>query len=384
MLEKQVLGENVSFLNLKCKMEVFQKGFNCYGEMLMPIGETRERIRDFFIGLEFVPIFIYNFIVAWLSVNSTVKKATKNFHQKMSEMNLPAEVVEKLTRDYASIKDHIFDDLLSRKEETQAQSANIRKNERVSTVLLKTLPGYNIYLERKRGERQGLKSAFALESTKTVILTVSILRAIESDVYWVAVCIATYALYSSIFGFASELFINNKVSVSGLTGNIMKTLGEVLSDTKVITIVGLALSSHVIIGAPFNPYYHQIYGLDAFGHYISGLGIGLFATKLYRTFISHVSYTTALTSLGWDKLTLITGKFEGIAELPFVLYSSIGVGLLWEAMEEIFEKFTPRLVNIFFWNGVTDLFVNALGALTAYVLVSRNLIIKGATADKNT
>jgi len=383
MLEKQVLGENVSFLNLKCKMEVFRKGFNCYGEMLMPIGETRERIRDFFIGLEFVPIFIYNFLVAWLSVNSTVKKATKNFHQKMSEMNLPAEVVEKLTKDYASIKDHIFDDLLSRKEETQASSVNIRKNKRVSTVLLKTLPGYNIYLERKRGDRQGLKSAFALESTKTVILTVSILRAIESDVYWVAVCIATYALYSSIFGFASELFINNKLSTSGLTGNITKTLGEVLSDTKVITIVGLALSAHVIIGAPFNPYYHQIYGLDAVGHYISGFGIGLFATKLFRTFISHVSYTTVLTSLGWNKLSVITGKFEGIGELPFVLYSSVSVGLLWEVLEEIFERYTTRLVNVFFWNGVTDLFVNVLGALTAYILVSRNLIIKGATADKN-
>jgi len=52
-------------------------------------------------------------------------------------------------------------------------------------------------------------------------------------------------------------------------------------------------------------------------------------------------------------------------------------------MEEIFEKFTPRLVNIFFWNGVTDLFVNVLGALTVYVLVSRNLIIKGAATDKN-
>lgn len=383
MLEKQVLGENVSFLNLKCKMEVFQKGFNCYGEMLMPIGETRERIRDFFLGLEFVPIFIYNFIVAWLSVNSTVKKATKNFHQKMSEMNLPAEVVEKLTRDYASIKDHIFDDLLSRKEETQAPSANIRKNERVSTVLLKTLPGYNIYLERKRGERQGLKSAFALESTKTVILTVSILRAIESDVYWVAVCIATYALYSSIFGFASEFFINNKLSTSGLTGNITKTLGEVLSDTKVITIVGLALSAHVIIGAPFNPYYHQIYGLDAVGHYISGFGIGLFATKLFRTFISYVSYTTVLTSLGWNKLSVITGKLEGIGELPFVLYSSVSVGLLWEVLEEIFEKYTTRLVNIFFWNGVADLLWNVLGALTAYFLVSRNLIIKGVADDRN-
>lgn len=349
----------------------------------MPIGETRERIRNFFIGLEFVPIFIYNFLAAWLSVNSTVKKATKNFHQKMSEMNLPAEVTETLTKDYTSIKDYIFDGLLNRKEKTQVTSANTRKKERVSTILLKTLPGYSIYLKRKQGDREELKSALALDATKTIILTVSILRAIESDVYWVAVCIATYALYSSIFGFASELFINNKVSVSGLTGNIMKTLGEVLSDTKVITIVGLALSSHVIIGAPFNPYYHQIYGLDAFVHYISGFGIGLFATKLYRTFINYVSYTTALTSFGWNKLSLIAGKFEGIAELPFVLYSSIGVGLLWEAMEEIFEKFTPRLVNIFFWNGVTDLFFNVLGALTAYVLVSRNLIIKGAIADKN-
>lgn len=364
-------------------MKVIQKDFSYYGEMLMPIGETRERIRNFFIGLKFVPIFIYNFSAAWLSVNATVKKATKNFHQKMSEMNLPAEVTETLTKDYTSIKDHIFDGLLNRKEKTQATSANTKKNEKVSTILLKTLPGYNIYLERKQGDREGLKSAMALDATKTIILTVSILRAIESDVYWVAVCIATYALYSSIFGFTSELFISNKVSVSGLTGNIMKTLGEVLSDTKVITIVGLALSSHVIIGAPFNPYYHQIIGLDAFGHYISGFGIGLFATKLYRTFISYVSYTTALTSFGWNKLSLITGKFEGIAELPFVLYSSIGVGLLWEAMEEIFEKFTPRLVNIFFWNGVTDLLVNVLGALTVYVLVSRNLIIKGAATDKN-
>jgi len=351
--------------------------------MPTPKGQIRARIRNFFIGLGFVPIFIYNFLASWFSVNSTVKKATKNFQQKVSETDLPAEVAEKLTRDYASIKDHIFDSLLSRKEETRPPSTNIKKNEKVSTILLKTFPGYNIYLERKRGDREGLKSALALDSTKTVILTVSILRAIESDVYWVAVCIATYALYSLIFGFASELFINNKLSASGLTGNITKTLGEVLSDTKVITIVGLALSAHVIIGAPFNPYYHQIYGLDAIGHYISGFGIGLFATKLYRTFISHISYTTVLTSLGWNRLSLITGKFEGIGELPFVLYSSISVGLLWEMMEEIFEKYTTRLVNILFWNGVTDLFVNVLGALTAYVLVSRNLIIKGATADKN-
>jgi len=41
--------------------------------------------------------------------------------------------------------------------------------------------------------------------------------------------------------------------------------------------------------------------------------------------------------------------FETSAELPFICYSSIFVGLLWEGLEEIAEKFTPRVINVFFW-----------------------------------
>jgi hypothetical protein len=68
--------------------------------------------------------------------------------------------------------------------------------------------------------------------------------------------------------------------------------------------------------------------------------------------------------------------FEARAELPFVCYSALFASLMWEGLEEIVEHFTPRVVNVFFWNGVADIFVGLLGAITAYVLVTRFGFIK--------
>jgi len=160
-------------------------------------------------------------------------------------------------------------------------------------------------------------------------------------------------------------------------GSAIDVIGEALSDTKVIAIVGLALSSHAILGAPFVPLYHVIPNIDFVEHYISGFGIGLFAAKAYGTFISRMSYSKALTILGSVELNNQILLFEGAsAKLPFVCYSTVFVGLIWEGLEEIAENFTPRVVNVFFWNGVEDILIGLLGALTAYMLVSRSFIIK--------
>ncbi|MDH5754454.1 MAG: hypothetical protein OEY95_04540 [Candidatus Bathyarchaeota archaeon] len=334
----------------------------------------RVGIYNFIVGLALVPIVICKFIIVWLSVNSTVSKANKVFSEKLLRMGLPEETTETLAKEYASIKDYVFEGFLKRKD--KIQSSNAGKTSSSRKVLIKILPGGQVFLRIKNSNTKDIKSTVLLDATKTIILLVGVARALKRDVYWVAVCFASYILYSLFFGLASELVAKHQDSSKGLLGSIINTIGEALSDTKVIAIVSLALSSHAILAAPFVPLYHVIPGLDFVEHYISGFGIGLFAAKTYRTFISYVSYNKALTILGSAELSHQISLFETSAELPFVCYSSIFAGLVWEGLEEIVEKFTPRVINVFFWNGVADIFMNLLGALTAYTLVRRSLIIK--------
>ncbi len=331
-------------------------------------------IHNFFVSLALVPIVICKFIITWLSANSTVSKANKIFSEKLLRMGLPEETTETLAKEYASIKDYIFEGFLKRKD--NIQSSNAVKTSSSRKVLIKMLPGGQVFLRIKNSDTKDIKSAILLDATKMIILLVGVSRALQRDIYWVVACFASYVLYSSLFGFASELIAKHQNSSKGLLGSVINTIGEALSDTKVIAIVSLALSSHSILAAPFVPLYHVIPGLDFVEHYISGFGIGLFAVKAYRTFVSYISYSKALTILGSMELSHQISLFEMSAELPFVCHSSIFVGLVWEGLEEIAEKFTPRVVNVFFWNGVADILMGLLGALTAYTLVCRSLIIK--------
>lgn len=338
----------------------------------------RDRIHtathNFLVTLGLVPIVIMNFVAMWCSVNSTVKKASRMFSEKLSRRGLPEETVRTFTKKYASIKDYIFEGFLKRKNRIQSSSrrqANISRR-----VLIKILPGGQVFLRRRDSESREIKSAILLDTTKTVILLVGIARALERDVYWVAACFISYILYSLLFGIMSELIGKYKDSSKGLLGSAVSSLQEALSDTRVIAITSLALSSHSILAAPFVPLYHVIPGLDFVEHYISGFGIGLFAVKTYRTFITHVSFNRALGILGRSELTHQISLFEKVAELPFMCYSSLFVGFAWEGFEEIAEKFTPRVVNVFLWNGVADIFMNLLGGLTAYTLVYYSFIIR--------
>ncbi|MGC9346184.1 MAG: hypothetical protein ACP5ER_05290 [Candidatus Bathyarchaeales archaeon] len=332
------------------------------------------RIHNFFVSLALVPIVICKFITMWLSVNPTVSKTNKVFSEKLSRTGLPEETTETLVKEYASIKDYIFEGFLKRKD--RIQKLNVGKTSSSRKVLIKILPGGQVFLRIKNSNTKDIKSAILLDATKTIILLVGVARALKRDIYWGAVCFTSYILYSLFFGLASELVAKHQDSSKGLLGSVIETIGESLSDTKVIAIVSLALSSHSILGAPFVPLYHVIPGLDFVEHYISGFGIGLFAVKSYRTFISYISYSKALTILGSAKLSHQISLFEASAELPFVCYSSIFVGLVWEGLEEIVEKFTLRVINVFFWNGVADILMNLLGALTAYMLVHHSFIIK--------
>jgi hypothetical protein len=331
-------------------------------------------IHNFFVSSALVPIIICKFIIAWLSINSTVNKAKKMFSEKLSRMGLPKEATETLTREYASIKDYIYEGFLQRKD--KIQSSRAEKTSSFRKVLIKLLPGGQVFLRMREGNTRNMASTIVLDLTKTIILIVGVARGLEGDMYWMAVCFASYVLYSLFFGFASELISKNQNSSKGLLGTAINTIGETLSDTKVIAIVSLALSSHSILGAPFVPLYHLIPSVDYVEHYIGGFGIGLFSIKMYQIFVSYISSSKALTAFGSMELSHQISLFETTAELPFVCYSSIFVGLVWEGLEEIVEKFTPRIVNIFFWNGVGDIFMNLLGALTAYTLVSRSFIIK--------
>lgn len=331
-------------------------------------------IHNFFASLILVPTIIYTFITTWLPINQTVSKANKLFSQKLSKMGVPEETTETLTKEYASIKDYIFEGHLKKKD--KIQSSNIRKTSSSKRVLIKILPGGQVFLRIKNGKTKDVKSAILLDATKTIILTVAIARALKGDIYWVTVCFTSYILYSLLFGIASELINKYQSTSKGLLGSIINTIQEALSDTKVIALVSLALSSHAILAAPFVPLYHVIPGLDFVQHYISGFGIGLFAVKTYRTFITYISYSKTLTIFDSAKLSHQISLFETNAELPFLCYSSIFVGFIWEGLEEIVENFTPRVINVFFWNGVADIFMNLLGALTAYTLVYHSFIIK--------
>jgi len=339
------------------------------------------RIHNFFVSLILVPIFIFKFIIAWLSANSTVKKASEKFNEKMLTMGLAEGRIKTLTRGYTSVKDYIFEGFLKRKD--KIQKSNPRRTGGFQNILIKMLPGGQVFLRVKNGDAKDVKSAITLDATKTIILLVAVARALERDIYWVAVCVTSYFLYSLLFGFASELITKHQDTSKGLLGSIIGTIGDALSDTKVIAIVSLALSSHAILAAPFVPLYHVIPGLDFVEHYISGFGIGLFAVKAYRIFVSYISYSKALTIFGSAKLSHQISLFEMSAELPFICYSSIFVGLVWEGLEEIAEKFTPRVVNVFFWNGVADILVGLLGALTAYMFVLHSFIIKKQESRSN-
>lgn len=335
---------------------------------------ARAGICNFFVSLALVPMIIYDFIRMWLSANSTVKKASKMFSEKLLGMGLPEDATKTLTKEYASVKDCVFEGFLSRKDKNQ--KSNAKKTGSLQNIFIKMLPCGQVFLRVKKGDARDIKSAISLDATKTVILLVGVTRALKRDVYWVSVCFISYLLYSLLFGIASELINKHKDTSKGLLGSVINTIGEAVSDTKVIAVVSLALSSHAILAAPFVPLYHVIPGLDFFEHYISGFGIGLFAVKMYRTFISYVSYNKALTILGSMESSCQISLFEASAELPFVCYSSVFVGSVWEGLEEIVEKFTPRVINVFFWNGVTDILVGFLGALTAYTLVCHSFIIK--------
>jgi len=338
-------------------------------------------IHNFFVSLILVPTIIYTFITTWLPINQTVNKANKAFSQKLSKMGVPEEATKTLTKEYISIKDYIFEAHVNKK--TKTPTSNIKKTSSPKRVLTKMLPGGQIFLRIKNNKTKDVKSAILLDATKTIILIVAVTRALKGDIYWVTVCITSYLLYSLLFGIASELINKHQNTSKGLLGSIINTTQEALSDTKVIAIVSLALSSHAILAAPFVPLYHVIPGLDFVEHYISGFGIGLFAVKTYRTFTSYISYNKALTILGSAKLTHQISLFETNAELPFLCYSSIFVGFVWEGLEEIVENFTPRVINIFFWNGVADIFMNLLGALTAYTLVHHSFIIKKQKPHSN-
>jgi len=338
-------------------------------------------IHNFFVGLALVPIVISKFIITWLSVNSTVSKANKIFSEKLLRMGLPEDVTKTLMKEYASIKDYIFEGFLKRKD--KIQSSNAGKTSSSRKVLIKMLPGGQVFLRIKNSDTKDVKSAMLLDATKMIILLVAVARALQRDIYWVTACLTSYILYSLLFGLASELVATHQDSSRGLLGSVINTIGEAVSDTKVIAIVSLTLSSHSILAAPFVPLYHIIPGLDFVEHYLSGFGIGLFAAKAYRTFVSYISYSKALTTLGSIELSHQISLFEANAELPFVCYSSIFVAFVWEGLEEIAEKFTPRVVNVFFWNGVVDILMNLLGALTAYTLVRRFLIKKQKNCSKS-
>ena len=338
-------------------------------------------INNFFISLILIPTIIHKFITTWLTINQTVNKANKRFSQKLSKTGLPQHTTKTLTKEYTSIKDYIFEGHLKKKN--KIQPLNVKKTSSPKRVLTKMLPGGQVFLRIKNGKTKDVKSAILLDATKTIILIVAIARALKGDIYWVTVCVTSYLLYSLLFGIASELINKYKNTSKGLLGSIINTIEEALSDTKVIALVSLALSSHAILAAPFVPLYHVIPGLDFVEHYISGFGIGLFAVKTYRTFLTYISYSKALTIIGSAKLSHQISLFETNAELPFLCYSSIFVGFIWEGLEEIVENFTPRVINIFFWNGVADIFMNLLGALTAYTLVSYSFIIKKQKTHSN-
>lgn len=338
-------------------------------------------IHNFFISLILIPTIIHKFITTWLPINQTVNKATKTFNQQLSKTSLPQHTTKTLTKEYTTIKDYIFEAHLNKK--TKTHTTNTKKTSSPKRVLTKMLPGGQVFLRIKNNKTKDVKSAILLDATKTIILIVAVTRALKGDIYWVTVCITSYILYSLLFGIASELINKYKNISKGLLGSIINTTQEALSDTKVIALVSLALSSHAILAAPFVPLYHVIPGLDFVEHYISGFGIGLFAVKTYRTFLTHISYSKTLTIIGSTKLSHQISLFETNGELPFLCYSSIFVGFIWEGLEEIVENFTPRVINIFFWNGVADIFMNLLGALTAYTLVSYSFIIKKQKTHSN-
>jgi hypothetical protein len=334
----------------------------------------RTNVHNFFSSLVLVPIVMSDFLQTWLSINRMVGKAQKTFSKNLLEMGVSKEKTKTLTKEYAALKDEIFDETFKKK--SASKSVVKQKISFLRTLIIKLLPCGQVILHLKNGDKSDIKSAILLDFTKTVLLVVGIIRGLDNDAYWVGVCIFSYLLYSLSFGIASGIIEKHQNTSGGLLGSVFKTIGATVSDTKVIALVSMALSVHAIIGAPFVPLYHVIPGLDFVEHYISGFGIGLFASKLYISFIGFVSYTKALALNGAVSLIHQVSLFESNAELPFITHSSIFVGLIWEGLEEIAEKFTPRVINRFFWNGAIDVVMVFLGALTAYKVVCHSSIIK--------
>jgi hypothetical protein len=324
------------------------------------------------VSLVLVPYCLYNFISTWISINRTVKGATIEFYEELRKAGFSKEAAERLAKRYASAKDRLFERLFRRGHpHTLKRSKTQGDNESVSfrNIFVKMLPVGQLVVSRH-------SSALVSDMTKTIILVVGISRALERDVYWVFVCIVSYVMFAFLFGLTSQLVEKHRNVRGGLLGSALDALAGTFSDTKAMAAVALALSSHAILGAPFIPLYHVIPNLDILEHYISGVGVGLLAIKAYRTFISYVSYSKTLIMFNLHKMGRQVSLFEARAELPFVCYSALFASLMWEGLEEIVENFTPRVVNVFFWNGVADIFVGLLGAITAYVLVTRFGFIK--------
>jgi len=324
-------------------------------------------VRNFFVSLVFVPYCLYNFVSTWISVNRTVKKAAIEFYRELLKAGFSKEAAERLASRYASAKDRLFERLLRRghtQPPMRSKAPGNKESAAFRNILVKMLPMGQLVVSRH-------SSALVSDITKTIILVVGISRALERDVYWVFVCIVSYVLFAFLFGLTSQLVEKHRSIRGGLLGSVLDALAGMFSDTKAMAAVALALSSHAILGAPFVPLYHVIPNLDILEHYISGVGVGLLTIKAYRTFISYVSYSKTLIMFNLHKISRRISLFEARAELPFVCYSALFASLMWEGLEEIVENFTPRVVNVFFWNGVVDILVGLLGAITAYVLVTR-------------
>ncbi len=75
----------------------------------MDRGGIRLGIHNFFVSLVLVPIFVFKFIITWLTANSIINKASEKFNEKMLKMGLAEGKIKTLTREYRSVKDYIFE-----------------------------------------------------------------------------------------------------------------------------------------------------------------------------------------------------------------------------------------------------------------------------------
>lgn len=113
----------------------------------------RVGIYNFFVSLELIPVILYNFIITWLPINSTVNKASKIFSEKLLEIELSEETSILLTKEYASVKDHIFEEFLKRKN--RIQTLNPKKSGGLGSVLIRMLPCRQVLLRIKKRKYGG-------------------------------------------------------------------------------------------------------------------------------------------------------------------------------------------------------------------------------------